>query len=322
MRPLPLNPASGVKPSVGSGGGSGSVPSASPPAWWLLVLLLGSLLALWACVSLLQQRLAADPRLAEFAGVSLIPASLDDISRSAAYIARAGSLHAVPVWLVWSLAYVIKMAFSLPGGMALNVFAGVAFGRVVGVLSTAALSAVGASGAFLVSLTWGAALISRCGCSERILPLRLRIGAARKQRSLFFYITALRMTFAFPQWLLNLSAPHVGVPLPLFAACTLVGSLPFCTTTVSVGATLAELSASGGMANLALSSIFSPSVVLGTLALAGLCVIPGLAMRRVEARLGLQSARLQSAPESAAATASLQHGARASPAAAASEAVL
>ena len=272
---------------------------AGPPLYVLPVLLAASLLCLYAAISWLQPILAADPALAAYSGTSLIPTSLDDLSSSAAFVHAAARQHFAPVLGAWALAYLIKMSFSLPGGMALNVFAGVAFGRALGVPLTALLSAAGASGAYLVSSAWGAALISRCGCAERILPLRLRIGAARKQRSLFFYVAALRMTAFFPQWLLNLSAPHVGIPLPLFALCTLVGSIPFCIVTVSVGATVAELSASGGTAPIDWNAVFSPRVILGSLALAALCVVPGLCMRRVEARLGLPPVNVaQTAPHS------------------------
>ena len=64
----------------------------------------------------------------------------------------------------------------------------------------------------------------------------------------------------FPQWLVNLGAPHLGIPLQLFAYSSAAGLTPYVVATVSAGAALsAALDAAS-------SSAAAPAAAAGTFA--------------------------------------------------------
>jgi uncharacterized membrane protein YdjX (TVP38/TMEM64 family) len=235
-------------------------------------------IAVW----MLQRSLHTEPALLKFGRVSLFPSSLDGLAASANYVSAVAAHRPFALLLVFSLAYCLKQAFSVPGSVILNVFAGIAFGRWLGIALTTGLTAAGASLAYLLSTEFGSAVLSRCGLEARILPLRLRVGAAQKRGTLFFYLTALRMTTVFPQWLLNLASPHCGVPLSLFAVCTLLGTLPYNAITVNAGASVASAVHDG---QLDWSNIVSGKTVAMLLLFAAVCALPGLFMKRLEGRL-------------------------------------
>lgn len=242
----------------------------------------------------------------------LLPSSLEELGDSADYIALVAKQRPWTLALTFAFAYLLKQTFSVPGSVALNVFAGVAFGQVKGVLLTAFLTALGASLAFCLSMEFGHHVIHRWRALEtRILPLKLRIGAARKRKTLIFYLCALRMTSFFPQWLLNLASPHLAVPLvTYFFPATLIGTLPYNAVTVSAGAALADAllhrdtevgidididggAGQGGLRRrppLELKDIFGYKAFFLMLALAVVVALPGLLMKKMEARMGLAAA--------------------------------
>jgi uncharacterized membrane protein YdjX (TVP38/TMEM64 family) len=243
----------------------------------------------------------------------LLPSSLEELSKSSGYIALVAKQRPWGLAITFSLAYLMKQTFSVPGSVALNIFAGLAFGHLRGVILTCFLTAIGASLAYLLSFEFGHHLIHRFPKLEtKILPLKLRIGAARKRKTLIFYLAALRMTSFFPQWLLNLASPHLSVPLvAFFFPATLFGTLPYNAVTVGAGAALADaLHSEDGKDRppLVWSDIISTKTMLLMMAMAAVVALPGLLMKRLEARMGLTSAEQQVAEAAGGASSSAVRG--------------
>ncbi|RYG41679.1 TVP38/TMEM64 family protein [archaeon] len=279
------------------------MPATSPPshaqllprrrglAWWVYPLLLAAaLLSLTTAVWALQARVRASDALTGWSkhvvlpsgeqGVevraSLFPSSYDELQRSAAYIAAAASHHYAAFLATYALAYIVKQTFSLPGSGVLNALAGIAFGAWWGALYAVLLTALGTSGAYLLSHEFGALLMTRFNLAERILPLRLRVEAARKRKTLAFYLISLRTLPVFPQWLINLASPHIGIPLRYFVPCTAVGLIPYNVITVRAGAFIATTP---------LNSLLSAQTFLLLAGIATVFLLPALCMRRIERAL-------------------------------------
>lgn len=137
--------------------------------------------------------------------------------------------------------FVIKHTLCIPGGTLLNAIGGALFGVVFSIPLCLVLSVIGGSGAYMLSLTCGAPLLARWRLEGRLLPLKRRVDAATAKGSLFRMLVSLRMLPLFPQWLVNLGAPHVGIPLALFIPTTGLGLIPYVCVTTTAGSALSNV---------------------------------------------------------------------------------
>ena len=82
---------------------------------------------------------------------------------------------------------------------------------------------------------------------------------------MYSYIFILRLTPIFPGWFLNIAAPHVGIPLHIFAISTFVGVLPTTIIYSKAGETLAKLSSGNNVELFNVSNLII-LVIIGVLA--------------------------------------------------------
>ncbi len=90
------------------------------------------------------------------------------------------------------------------------------------------------------------------------------------------------------QWLLNISAPHLGVPIALFAATSGLGLAPYNVVTVRAGAVLASLGpgasgeGTGQPPSPSVADLLTPATVATLCAAAALVALPALCAQRCE----------------------------------------
>jgi hypothetical protein len=121
-----------------------------------------------------------------------------------------------------------------------------------------------------------------CGLDKRVAPLRLRVQKARKQRMLPLWLLSVRVTPVFPQWLVNICAPHLGVPFWYVIATTPLGLLPYNAVGVRAGASLGSLHS--------LDEVFTRRMALGLLGVGAMLLLPSLLARRYEDKMLLGAA--------------------------------
>ena len=160
--------------------------------------------------------------------------------------------------VVFSMLFVVKHTFCLPGGTLMNALAGALFGLPIAVPLCTVLSGIGGSSCYLLSRSCGSPLLERWHLEPRVAPLRRRIDDAAAKGSLPRLLVSLRLVPLFPQWIVNVLAPHAGIPLPLFAVTTAIGLFPYCVATCGAGAALAGALESGVMP----TAILPPHVLL------------------------------------------------------------
>lgn len=208
--------------------------------------------------------------------VSLIPSSLHELTASAHSIHAAAQAMPGSMALLFCVAYLFKQTFSFPGSAALNALGGIAFGLPTGLLLAQTMTVAGTALAFLGSRATAWPLIKRFRWDTRLAPLQQKVESARAAGTLFWYLCALRMTTLFPQWLVNLGAPHIGIPLRLFVPCTLIGLVPYNYVTVRAGSLINEVDP---------SAVFSLKTGALLMVIAAVFVLPAVLMRRCESRL-------------------------------------
>jgi uncharacterized membrane protein YdjX (TVP38/TMEM64 family) len=192
--------------------------------------------------------------------------------------ALAGFVSESPVLaaLLYVGAYVLVVAFSLPGGAVMTVAGGFLFGPWLGAALAVAGATLGASALFLAARhALADALARRAG------PL---LGRVRDElrRDGFWYLLSIRLIPVVPFWLVNLAPALAGMPFPAYAAATLLGIVPGTAVFAGVGAGLGRILDAGGRPDL--SVIFSPGVLLPLVGLAALSLLGAAGGRWLRAR--------------------------------------
>ena len=176
--------------------------------------------------------------------------------------------HYATTVLLFMLAYVAIVAFSLPGATIATLTGGFLFATFPGALFNITAATIGATLIFLAA-RWGLGerLAARMESSEGTVR-RIKDGIDENQWSMLFLI---RLVPAVPFFVANLVPALVGVPLNRFVISTFLGIIPGGVVYTSVGAGLGQVFARGETPDLGI--IFEPHILLPLL---GLCVLAAL----------------------------------------------
>lgn len=166
------------------------------------------------------------------------------------------------------LAYVLVVAFSLPGALVMTLTGGFLFGLVAGSLLTVTGATIGATAIFLAAKTsFGESLRAKMDASGGTLA-RIRKGLEENELS---YLFLMRLVPAVPFFVANLAPAVFGVGLRNYVLTTFFGIMPGTIVYTWVGAGLGEVFDRGGTPDLGL--LFEPHII-GPLV--GLCLLAAL----------------------------------------------
>ncbi|PUB14313.1 TVP38/TMEM64 family protein [Yoonia sediminilitoris] len=170
--------------------------------------------------------------------------------------------------LVFIAAYVVIVAFSLPGATIATLTGGFLFATFPGALFNVTGATLGATAIFLAA-RWGfgESLGRKLEGSDGIVK-KIKDGIDENQWSMLFLI---RLVPAVPFFLANLIPSFLEVPLRRFMISTFFGIIPGAVVYTSVGAGLGEIFAKGETPNLGI--IFEPQIIFPII---GLCVLAAL----------------------------------------------
>jgi uncharacterized membrane protein YdjX (TVP38/TMEM64 family) len=170
--------------------------------------------------------------------------------------------------LIFVLAYVGIVAFSLPGATIATLTGGFLFATFPGALFNVLGATIGATAIFLAA-RWGfgESLGKRLEGADGTVK-KIKDGIDQNQWSMLFLI---RLVPAVPFFLANLIPSFLEVPLHRFVISTFLGIIPGGVVYTSVGAGLGEVFARGETPNLGI--IFEPQILFP---IVGLCVLAAL----------------------------------------------
>ncbi len=185
--------------------------------------------------------------------------------------------HFVLTVAAFMAAYIVIVAFSLPGSAIATLTGGFLFGLFPGALFNVLSATIGAAAIFMAA-RWGAGdrLAARLDAGEGRIA-KLREGLRENELSVLFLI---RLVPAVPFFVANLLPALVGVSLSRFVLTTFFGIIPGAVVYTWVGAGLGEVFARGETPDLGI--IFEPQILGPILGLAALAALPILikALRR------------------------------------------
>jgi uncharacterized membrane protein YdjX (TVP38/TMEM64 family) len=188
--------------------------------------------------------------------------SFDALAEHRAALAGFVAARPVAAMLLYLLAYVAVIAFSLPFAVVLTLAGGFLFGTWAGAAAAATGATLGGCLFFLAARYALAGTLARRGGATLA---RLR---ERMERDGFWYLLSLRLLPVVPFWMVNLAAPLTGMRLAPFAAGTILGILPATTVFAGIGAGLGQVFDAGRRPDLSL--VFSPGILLPLLGLSAL----------------------------------------------------
>jgi uncharacterized membrane protein YdjX (TVP38/TMEM64 family) len=188
--------------------------------------------------------------------------SFDALAAHRAALAGFVAERPVVAPLLYMLAYVAVVAFSLPGGAVMTLAGGFLFGPWLGAAAAVVAATLGACALFLAARYALAETLAR-----RAGPLMAKVRGGL-QRDGFWYLLSLRLLPVVPFWFLNLAPALAGMRLLPYAAATFLGIIPGTAVFAGIGAGLGQVFDAGGKPDL--SIIFSPGILLPLLGLAAL----------------------------------------------------
>lgn len=166
-------------------------------------------------------------------------------------------------------AYVVIVAFSLPGATIATLTGGFLFGLFPGVVYNVIAASLGAVAVFLAArLGFGADIAAKLQNGSGPAS-RLQEALQKNQWSA---LLIMRLVPAVPFFLANLIPAFVGIALFPFALTTALGIIPGGLVYTSIGAGLGDVFARGETPELGV--IFTPPVLLPLLGLAVLAALP------------------------------------------------
>lgn len=172
---------------------------------------------------------------------------------------------------VFILAYIVIVAFSLPGALIATLTGGFLFGTLGGSLLSVTAATLGATVIFLAARHgFGERLKERMDASAGTVG-KIKKGIDENQWSMLFFM---RLVPVVPFFVANLVPAFLAVPLYRYVVSTFLGIIPGSLVYSSVGAGLGEVFARGETPNLGL--IFEPHILLPILGLSLLSVMPVL----------------------------------------------
>ncbi len=174
-----------------------------------------------------------------------------------------------------TLVYATVTAFSIPIAALTTVVLGFLLGTLWASVSVVIGATAGACVVFLAARTAFADLLrARAG------PFIARMEKGFREDALS-YMLVLRLIPLFPFWLVNLVPAFLGVPLPIFAAGTLIGIIPATVVYALFGSGIGDVLDSGD--EISLTGILNLELVLALAGLAVLALIP-VVYKRYRAR--------------------------------------
>ncbi|MDQ6959978.1 MAG: TVP38/TMEM64 family protein [Mariprofundaceae bacterium] len=168
--------------------------------------------------------------------------------------------------VVYMLAYVRVVAFSLPGGAVMAISGGFLFGAVMGGAYAVTGATLGATALFLIAKTsLGDYLLAKAG------PAIRKMQAGFEENALS-YMFVLRLIPLFPFFLVNLAPAFLGVPLRVYLIATFFGIMPGTFVYALVGAGLGSVFDRGEAFTLA--GVMTPQMIAALAGLGLLVLVP------------------------------------------------
>lgn len=167
-----------------------------------------------------------------------LPTQFENFTSFAKRFRNYKERHTAYISTLFVCAYLYKQTFAIPGSFLLNIIAGAIFGLWSGFILCCFLTTVGSTLCYLFSEFFSREYVLYY-FGEKITYLQRKVDD-NSHRLLPFLLFA-RMFPISPSWLLNIVAPFLNIPLPIFTFSVFIGLAPYNFICVQAGFILSDL---------------------------------------------------------------------------------
>lgn len=164
-----------------------------------------------------------------------IPWTMDEAKAVANILDRYKDNNYWTVFVGFALVYLFLQTFAIPGSIFLSIMSGFLFSFWAATLLVCFCCATGASLCYMLSWLVGHSLVEHY-FHDHIHQWSQRVEEERE--NLLSFIIFLRITPILPNWVINIVAPLIGVPIGVFWIGTFIGVAPPTILAVQAGRTL------------------------------------------------------------------------------------
>ncbi|VDK49926.1 unnamed protein product [Anisakis simplex] len=167
-----------------------------------------------------------------------LPDQFDNFTSIAEKFRAYKQRHFGYITVLFISTYLYKQTFAIPGSFFLNVIAGALYDLWIGFALVCTLTTIGSTLCYLFSELFGREYVYYY-FGQRLTYLQQKIDD-NSNRLLPFLLFA-RMFPISPSWLLNIVAPYLNIPIPIFAFSAFIGLAPYNFICVQAGYILSDL---------------------------------------------------------------------------------
>ncbi|EQC38684.1 hypothetical protein SDRG_04380 [Saprolegnia diclina VS20] len=172
--------------------------------------------------------------------------------------------------LAHALTYLFLQTWAIPGTVFVNLLGGALFGLLLGFPLCLFYNTLGSCFMYGLSRQFGGALVRR-HFPAKLEQLHTMIDGHRSDLTL--YMIFLRVFPFTPNWFINMSSPHLSIPLRQFAPSVCVGLIPYNFLSCKAGLILSHLQSKGDIIDTA------TTIQLIVVAVGGFVLLPRLKKR-------------------------------------------
>jgi len=159
--------------------------------------------------------------------------------------------------------FVFLQTWCIPGTFLFNLLGGALFGMEAGFILCVLCNTIGALNAYLLSKFFLKDVVMT-KFADQITVLRTKL--KDHQKDLFFYLVSMRIFPGSPNWAMNLSFPHLHIPIPHFVGSVAIGLMPWNFLTCKAGMVISTFKSKG--------EIFDSTTYVTLMGLALLFLLP------------------------------------------------
>lgn len=167
-----------------------------------------------------------------------LPHTLDDLKTLTMELRKVSNDQLIHVLVLYSLVFLFKQTFAIPGALFLNLLAGALFG-IISLPLNSFLGATGSSFAYLISKSIGPLVVGTCISKPALKGFQATV--SENKQNLMVYMITLRIVPLVPGFIVNIASPFVGVDLYTFWVSTFIGLSPFHYICITAGSELSNL---------------------------------------------------------------------------------
>lgn len=203
-----------------------------------------------------------------------LPQSITQLKELTEVLRRYSHEFYYRVMIAWVAVYLFLQTFSVPGSMYMSILAGALWTVPVALPLVCTLIATGATFCYLLSRHTGEFIRVMPRWHQRVEAWKVTV--QQYEDRLLTYLTILRMMPVPPHFVVNIIAPHLGVPVPTFWLSTLLGVISSSLIHTAIGEELDD------MTNSSKFRIISAKNILLLLSVCAASLLPLIVRRYVQ----------------------------------------